>query len=356
MGLEEEEEEEEEESFLSKHFLCAIFAIFVLLLLLSFKKATKKGYRKMQRFVRHRPFPTQHQLEIVSKNLGFFASQKKKEQQQNQEQFHSSAFPNVVATATGEVAALREEDGMQVTKGFNDGPRSGEENKSAKRPLIDEKRHESINVRIDRCLSLQRGINAEVGYNLFDNEGWREWGIAEVLQENGYDSFKILHSRVGRDAECPCHNLSQIEIKTSKVKQGAKRLKAHHGFAEFCRQNTLKGMETAQDGYDGLVIAVFQELQRQPLLIVFMRTEQGLDAFREIIIEKQEEYKQKAEFQQSSMVNGRDSIRISLSDIYQTIPSDRYELYFRGERIDGQEKQHFIHRLQSAEGVWLAEE
>ena len=215
------------------------------------------------------------------------------------------------------------------------------------RPKIDDIQRCSINNRIDNVLCTIREINNEVGYNLFDNEGWREWGVAELLRKSGYASFTLMNSRVGQDAECLCHDLRRIEIKTSKI--ATKSLRASNGFAEFCRQNTKQGLDSATNGYDGIVLALFHAFVLNPLLVVFVNTANGVEKFRSLVAAKQEEFSKTAAEQGSTMVSGRDSIRITFRNVYENLDAQEYEIYYNGARID--DISSFLKQLYSKQGL-----
>lgn len=212
-----------------------------------------------------------------------------------------------------------------------------------------EKKDNSINDRIDTVFAEIRQLNERLGCNLFDNERWREVSLIELMRRNGYGSMKLLRSRVGRDASClgdslsastsssssssspPTDALVEIEFKTSKIV--TKSLRKSSGFAEFSRQNTAEGRLTALYGYDAIVIGVFQAFHREPLLAVAIRSEHGMTRFRNIIAEKQRAFREACEKKRTSMLNGRDSIRVTLREIYDEFPASEYELYHEGVRI-----------------------
>lgn len=222
---------------------------------------------------------------------------------------------------------------------------------AAKRPHIDVQQTNSLKHRIGTVLSLQRSINAEVGYNMFDNDGWRDWAVADVMHNNGYNSFTLLNSRVGRDAQCVEQSLFRIEIKTSKV--STKRLRANNGFAEFCRQNTEQGANTALNGYDGIIFALFQKYRMEPVLAVFIRQSSGLAKLQALVKEKQNLFQEAAVEQNSTMVNGRDSIRVPLREVYERLALQEYELYYLGKRVNDEEMQEFVSALYSRDGIAL---
>lgn len=206
---------------------------------------------------------------------------------------------------------------------------------------------DSINRRLDQTLSGMRRVNHDVGYNMFDNMGWREWGVSCLLRQHGYDTFQLLQSRVGRDAECPGHGLHNIEIKTSTIK--TKRLRASNGVAEFCRQNTEHGLKTASNGYDGIVFGLFKRLVRTPVLAVFIRQPTALVKFRALVEQHQDEFARLAREQGSTMVNGRDSIRVPLSDVYDALETHEYEMFYHGERVEN--AGFFVTQLRGRRGV-----
>lgn len=204
---------------------------------------------------------------------------------------------------------------------------------------------DQINHHLDLANYHLRQANELSRRTLSDNFGVREFGIYNTFRRTfGFERFQLLKSRVGRDAKCPELNLEQIEIKTSSV--SGKRLRSIHGFAEFCRQNTTEGRESALYGYDSVVIGVFRRLQRTPVLLVFIHTESGLEKWRCIVRGQQDKFLEAQRDQGREMPRGRDSIRIKLSQVYDALDAHEYRLVWQGvEQTPVAAVERFVRRL-----------
>jgi len=204
---------------------------------------------------------------------------------------------------------------------------------------------DQINHHLDLANYHLRRANELSRRTLSDNFGIREFGIYNTFRRTfGFENFQLLKSRVGRDAKCPELNLEQIEIKTSSV--SGKRLRSIHGFAEFCRQNTTEGRESALYGYDSVVIGVFRRLQRTPVLLVFIHTESGLEKWRCIVRSQQDRFLEAQRDQGREMPRGRDSIRVKLSQVYDSLDAHEYRLVWQGvEQTPVAEVERFVRRL-----------
>lgn len=205
---------------------------------------------------------------------------------------------------------------------------------------------DTINQHLDLANHHFRQANELARRTLSDNFGVREFGIYDTFRRTfGYEQFQLLKSRVGRDAQCPELGLRQIEIKTSSVT--GKRVRSNHGFAEFCRQNTTEGRESALYGYDSVVIGIFRPLQRTPVLLLFIHTETGLEKWRAIVRRQQAKFVTAQQDQGREMPRGRDSIRVKLSQVYDALEPHEYRLVWQGvEQTPADEVEKFVRRLQ----------
>lgn len=189
---------------------------------------------------------------------------------------------------------------------------------------MDAKKEEMLQL-LDRINQLSN----ETGFNPFDNYNFRLLGLEKVIRDfEIFSGFEVSGKRTGRDAFS--NNYGNIEIKTSKLT--TKKITKNSGTLEFDKQNDeIRRKETLE--YDALVSAVYENNDPFPVALFIIKSKTAMEAFRDIVKKKQDDFVERWNSDHSQNKRGRDSIQIKINEIIEKIEDNEEDFIFIGDRF-----------------------
>lgn len=184
--------------------------------------------------------------------------------------------------------------------------------------------------KLELALDLMKEVYEETDVNPIDNYGYRELAtLAEVRKK--IPNIKKLKGRTGFDATAQEDGYSAIEFKSGQTK-GKTLTESGFANAEFSRMHD----DAIRDyifQFDGLALSTFEFLSAKPVATVWI----GKDSIKKIhplLKQKQQEaIKVFEEKRSQGKKDGRDSITVKVTELFDYLNDDDVTCWLHGEEV-----------------------